>query len=256
VTVVAPREADTRELLRAYRDDGDLRARETLIEQELPLVRALARRYAGRGEHLDDLIQVGSIGLIKAIDRFELERGVELRTYAIPTILGELKRHFRDKGWAVHVPRRLKDLHFRLKTLVEELGATLGRSPTIAELAAASGVDEEEVVEALEIHQAYTPAVSLSGAGEWEDEVDAAESLGADDPGFVESDDRALIRPGIEALDERERTILRLRFYEGMTQSQIAEKVGISQMHVSRLIRRSLEHIRTELDPASVEEIA
>jgi RNA polymerase sigma-B factor len=256
VTADLTERADTRELLRGYREQGDLRARETLIEQELPLVRALARRYAGRGEHLDDLIQVGSIGLIKAIDRFDLERGTDLRTYAIPTIIGELKRHFRDKGWAVRVPRRLKDLHLRLNQLVEELGATLGRSPTIAELAAASEDDEEEVVEALEIRQAYAAALSLSGTGEFEDGVDLAESVGADDPGFKASEDRALIKPGIESLDDRERTILRLRFREGMTQSQIAAEVGISQMHVSRLIRRSLEQIRNELGPVAEKEIA
>lgn len=255
MTSVVTEKAETHRLLRAYRHEGDLRARELLIEQELPLVRALAQRYAGRGEQLEDLIQVGSIGLIKAIDRFDLERGVDLRTYAIPTILGELKRHFRDKGWAVHVPRRLKDLHLRLNRLVEELGATLGRSPTIPELAEASQADEEEVVEALELRQAYSPAVSLSGNRDVEDDVDTSESLGADDPGFEASDDRALIRPGIETLDERERTILRLRFYEGMTQSQIAGELGISQMHVSRLIRRSLEQIRNELGPAAEREV-
>ncbi|HWB57686.1 MAG TPA: SigB/SigF/SigG family RNA polymerase sigma factor [Gaiellaceae bacterium] len=256
MTTVLTETLSTGELLRAYRDDGDLRAREALIEHELPLVHALARRYAGRGEPIEDLVQVGSIGLIKAIDRFDPDRGVELRTYAIPTILGELKRHFRDKGWAIHVPRRLKDLHLRLNQLVEELGATLGRSPTIAELALASLADEEEVVEALEIRQAYTPAVSLSGNGSLEDGVDVTESIGADDPGFGTSEDRALIGPGIRALDERGRTILRLRFYEGMTQSEIAAELGISQMHVSRLIRRSLEQVRAELGPAAEREVA
>jgi RNA polymerase sigma-B factor len=256
MTTAPTEKVATRQLLRAYRDEGDMRARDLLIEQELPLVRALAHRYAGRGEHLEDLIQVGSIGLIKAIDRFDLERGVDLRTYAIPTILGELKRHFRDKGWAVHVPRRLKDLHVTLNQLVEELGATLGRSPTIAELADACQVDEEEVVEALEIRQAYSPAVSLSGTGDFDEDVDMIEFLGAEDPGYDATDDRALIQPGVETLDERERTILRLRFYEGMTQSQIAGELGISQMHVSRLIRRSLEHIRNELGPDAGEEVA
>jgi RNA polymerase sigma-B factor len=245
----------TRALLREYREHGDLRARDALIEQELPLVHALARRYAGRGEPIEDLIQVGSIGLIKAIDRFDSERGVELRAYAIPTILGELKRHFRDKGWAVHVPRRLKDLHVRLTQLVEELGATLGRSPTITELAAASFADEEEVVEALEIRHAYNPVTSLLGSGDLEDDVDATEAIGGDDPGFEATEDRALIRPGIDVLDERGRTILRLRFYEGMTQSEIAAELGISQMHVSRLIRRSLEQARLELGPAIEKEV-
>jgi RNA polymerase sigma-B factor len=240
-------EPQTRELLRAYRLDGDTRAREQLIEEHLPLVRALARRYSGRGEQLDDLVQVGSIGLIKAIDRFDLDRSVELKTYAVPTIVGELKRHFRDTGWAVHVPRRLKELSTRLNRLIEELSGSLGRSPTVPELAKAAGADEEEVVEALEVRQAHS-TVSLTAGGDQGDELEPIEALGVEEPGFATSEDRALLRPGFESLDERDRRILELRFYGGLSQSQIAAEVSISQMHVSRLIRSALEKMRVEID--------
>jgi RNA polymerase sigma-B factor len=236
-----------RQLLRAYHHDGDLAARDRFVEEHLPLVRALARRYAGRSEPIEDLVQVGSIGLIKSIDRFDPDRGVEFTTYAIPTIIGELKRHFRDKGWAVHVPRRLKELSLQLGQLVESLGAKLGRSPTVTELADAARVDEEEVLEALEIGQAYS-AVSLSAVDGREDsDLDPLATIGEEDAGYGTSEDRAVLEPGLRALDERERRILELRFHEGLTQSQIAREVGISQMHVSRLIRKSLETMREEL---------
>jgi RNA polymerase sigma-B factor len=246
---VATREPETRALLRAYHERGDLAARDRVIEAHLPLVRALARRYAGRSEQLEDLIQVGSIGLIKAIDRFQLDRGVELTTYAIPTIIGEIKRHFRDKGWAVHVPRRLKELSLRLTHLVEQLSGTLGRSPTVAELAKAAGVEEEEVVEALEIGQAYsTMSLSAAPGGDEDADLDPLGSIGNLEPGFETSEDRALLSPGFRALDPRERKIMHLRFFAGLTQSEIAAEVGISQMHVSRLIRRSLEKMREEIE--------
>ncbi len=237
-----------RELLRRYHQGGDLEAREQLIEQYLPLVRSLARRYANRGEQLEDLVQVGAIGLIKAIDRFDVDRGVELSTYATPNIIGEIKRHFRDKGWSIRVPRGLQELNVRLSHLLERLTAELERSPTIPELAKAAGVTEEEVLEALESGQAYT-TVSLSApSGQAEDgQVDPLESLGELEHAYEVSEDRAVLAPGLEALDERERRILHLRFWEGLTQSQIAAQVGISQMHVSRLIRRSLEKVRDEI---------
>jgi len=237
-----------RELLRRYHQGGDLEAREQLIEQYLPLVRSLARRYANRGEQLEDLVQVGAIGLIKAIDRFDVDRGVELSTYATPNIIGEIKRHFRDKGWSIRVPRGLQELNVRLSQLLERLTAELERSPTISELAEAAGVTEEEVLEALESGQAYT-TVSLSApSGQGEDgQVDPLESLGELEHAYEVSEDRAVLAPGLEALDERERRILHLRFWEGLTQSQIAAQVGISQMHVSRLIRRALEKVRDEI---------
>jgi RNA polymerase sigma-B factor len=208
-------------------------------------VRSLARRYSYRGEPLEDLVQIGAIGLIKAIDRFDLERGVELTTYATPNIIGEIKRHFRDKGWSVRVPRGLQELNVQLSRLVEQLTVQLGRSPTIPELAKGAGVEEELVLEALESGRAYTSlSLSVGGGGGDEDDLDPLESLGTEEHQYEVSEDRAVLAPGFKALDERERKILQLRFFEGLTQSQIAQQVGISQMHVSRLIRRSLEKIR------------
>jgi RNA polymerase sigma-B factor len=214
----------------------------------MSLVRSLARRYSYRGEQLDDLVQIGSIGLIKAIDRFDLDRGVELTTYATPNIIGEIKRHFRDRGWAVRVPRGLQELNVQLSKLVEQLTVQLSRSPTIPELAKAAGVEEEAVLEALESGRAYS-SLSLSSGGSTEDgeELDPLESLGTLEHQYEVSEDRAVLAPGFKVLDERERMILHLRFFEGLTQSQIAQQVGISQMHVSRLIRRALEKIREEI---------
>ncbi len=235
---------DDMALLRRYREGGDLQAREQLIEQYMSLVRSLARRYAYRGEPLDDLVQIGAIGLIKAIDRFDVDRGVELTTYATPNIIGEIKRHFRDKGWSVRVPRGLQELNVRLSRLMEQLTVELSRSPTIPELAKAAGVEEEQVLEALESGRAYS-SLSLSGGGGGdEDDLDPLESLGGEDHQYAVSEDRAVLAPGFRALDEREQRILQLRFFDGLTQSQIAQQIGISQMHVSRLIRRSLEKIR------------
>jgi RNA polymerase sigma-B factor len=238
-----------RNLLRRYHEDGDLAAREQLIERYMSLVRSLARRYASRGEQLDDLVQIGAIGLIKAIDRFDLERGVELTTYATPNIIGEIKRHFRDHGWAVRVPRGLQELSIQLLRIVDRLTAELGRSPTIAELAEATGASDEDVLEAFETSRAYSPLSLSVGSGGDDDELDPLESIGSDDHEYEVSEDRAVLEPGMRVLNERERTILRLRFYEGLTQSQIAQQVGISQMHVSRLIRRALEKVRTEIAP-------
>jgi len=244
-----------RVLLRRYHEQGDLAAREQLIEQYMSLVRSLARRYAYRGEQYEDLVQIGAIGLIKAIDRFDLRRGVELTTYATPNIIGEIKRHFRDKGWAVRVPRGLQELNVQLSRLIEQLTVQLGRSPTIPELAKAASVEEEEVLEALESGRAYS-SLSLSTGGTQEDgeELDPLESIGTDEHQYEVSEDRAVLAPGFKALDDRERTILHLRFFEGLTQSQIAAQVGISQMHVSRLIRRALEKIRAEIAADGAEE--
>src|ERR687887_777087 len=241
-------------LLRRYHEEGDLSAREQLIEQYMSLVRSLARRYAYRGEQLDDLVQIGAIGLIKAIDRFDLERGVELTTYATPNIIGEIKRHFRDRGWSVRVPRGLQELNIQLSRLLEELTVQLGRSPTIPELAKAAGVTDEEVLEALESGRAYSSlSLSQGGSQDEEGDLDPLESIGTEEPRYEVSENMAVLAPGFRALDERERRILHLRFFEGLTQSQIAQQVGISQMHVSRLIRRSLEKIRAEI--AADEEI-
>jgi RNA polymerase sigma-B factor len=240
--------ADDRTLLRRYHEEGDLAAREQLIEQYMSLVRSLARRYLYRGEQLDDLVQIGAIGLIKAIDRFDVDRGVELTTYATPNIIGEIKRHFRDKGWSVRVPRGLQELNVQLSKLIEELTVELGRSPTIPELAKAADAEEEAVVEALESGRAYSSVSLSTGGGQDEEgELDPLESLGAEEPQYAVSENRAVLAPGFRVLDERERRILHLRFFKGLTQSQIAQQIGISQMHVSRLIRRSLEKIREEI---------
>src|SRR6476619_1745698 len=215
----------------------------------MSLVRSLARRYSYRGEQLEDLVQIGAIGLIKAIDRFDVNRGVELTTYATPNIIGEIKRHFRDRGWSVRVPRGLQELNLQLSRLIEELPVQNGRSQTIPELAKAASVTDEEVLEALESGRAYTSlSLSAGSGGHDEDgELDPLESLGTIEHQYEVSEDRAVLEPGFRVLDERERKILHLRFFEGLTQSQIAQQVGISQMHVSRLIRRSLEKIRDEI---------
>jgi len=235
-------------LLRRYHVNGDRRARDQLITMYLPLVRSLARRYSSRGEQFDDLVQVGSIGLIKAIDRFDLDRGVELTTYATPNIIGEIKRYFRDKGWSVRVPRGLQELNIRLNKVVDELVPKLQRSPTINEIAEAAGATPEEVLEALESSQAYKSVSLQSSPGsDGEDESSLIDHMGVDEDGFDTSEDRIILAPGFARLDARERYILHLRFFEGLTQSQIATRVGISQMHVSRLIRRALEKLRENI---------
>jgi RNA polymerase sigma-B factor len=236
-------------LLRRYHIYGDRKAREQLITMYLPLVRSLARRYASRGEHFDDLVQVGAIGLIKAIDRFDLSRGVELTTYATPNIVGEIKRYFRDKGWSVRVPRGLQELNIRLNKVIDELVPKLQRSPTINELAEAANATPEEVLEALETSQAYN-SISLQAspnAESGDEDAGLIDYLGGLEEAYDTMEDRTTLAPGFAKLDKRERYILHLRFFEGLTQSQIAERVGISQMHVSRLIRRSLEKLREEI---------
>jgi|SRR5665648_635172 len=238
-------EIPEKELLRRVHEDGDPAAREELIIRYLPLVRSLARRFASRGQAVEDLVQVGSIGLIKAIDRFDITRGVELSTYATPTVLGEIKRYFRDKGWAVKVPRALQDLNIRLNKVIEQLTVELNRSPTIQELAEHAGVTEEEVLEALESGRAYSSlSIYSSGSSDEDDSMELLDYLGKEETQYELVEQRRFLAPAMEKLDERERLILHLRFFEGMTQTQIAARVGISQMHVSRLIRKSIELLR------------
>jgi RNA polymerase sigma-B factor len=239
------REED-RALLRRLHEQGDVRAREELVARHLPLVRALARRYAGRGEPLEDIEQVGAIGLIKAIDRFELERGVSLATYATPNVVGEIKRHFRDKGWAIRVPRALQELNAKMSSTIDRLTSRLGHSPTIAEIAAELKTTPEEVLEAMEVGTAYT-TLSLSSGPGTEGDADPLEALGTEDAGFERSEDRAALEPAMSHLPDREQEILRMRFEEGLPQTQIADRVGLSQMHVSRLIRKALGSMRDEL---------
>ncbi|HVA61681.1 MAG TPA: RNA polymerase sigma factor SigF [Mycobacteriales bacterium] len=223
------------------------RIRDELVELHLPLVEYLARRFRNRGEPLDDLVQVATIGLIKSVDRFDLERGVEFSTYATPTIVGEIKRHFRDKGWAIRVPRRLQELKLQLTKATGELSQTIGRSPTVAELANFLGISEEEVLEGLESANAYS-AISLDAPdGGNEDAPAVADSLGALDDSLEGVEYRESLKPLLERLPPREKRILLLRFFRNMTQSQIATELGISQMHVSRLLARTLAQLREGL---------
>jgi RNA polymerase sigma-B factor len=221
--------------------------RDQLVRLHLPLVEHFARRFLNRGEPFDDLLQVGTIGLIKAIDRFDLERGVEFSTYATPTIVGEIKRHFRDRGWAIRVPRRLQELRITITAATAELTQDLGRSPTVSELAAKVGVSQEEIIEGLESANAYS-TLSLDAPDNSEDSaLSMIDVIGADDEALSHVDDRETIKPLLEALDPREKHILTLRFFRGMTQSQIAAEIGISQMHVSRLLARTLAQLRESL---------
>ena len=223
------------------------RLREQLVEAHLPLVEYLARRFRNRGEPLDDLIQVATIGLIKSVDRFDLERGVEFSTYATPTIVGEIKRHFRDKGWAIRVPRRLQELKLSLTKATSELSQKNGRSPTVAELAIHLGMTEEEILEGLESANAYS-AVSLDAPDGGDDDSPAvADSLGMMDDALEGVEYRESLKPLLEQLPPREKKILMLRFFGNMTQSQIAGELGISQMHVSRLLARTLAQLRQGL---------
>ena len=233
------------ELLIAYHRDGDRTARQEALVELMPLVRSLAARYAGRGEPLDDLVQVGAVGLIKAVDRFDVSRGVEFTSYGVPTIVGEIRRHFRDKAWAMHVPRRIKELSVRLSPLLDELTTTLGRSPTIAELAEAAAVEEEEVIDALDAARAYSTR-SLDAVRPGAEQI--LEYLAVDDPGYETVHDRWLLSAGLDALDPRARRIVELRFFEEKTQAQIAAELGISQMHVSRLMRNAFEAMRGSIE--------
>ena len=248
--IVMERSVDA--LLVSYHRDGDRDARERALVELMPLVRALASRYAGRGEPLEDLVQVGALGLVKAVDRFDVDRGVEFSSYAVPTIVGEIRRHFRDKAWAMHVPRRIKELSVRLSRALDELTTELGRSPTVAELAEAAGAEEEEVIDALDSAHAYSTR-SLHAPFEEGGDDSLSEKLGEEETGYRDVEDGSIIATGLDALDERERRIVELRFFDEMTQSQIAAEVGISQMHVSRLLRRALVKMRGRIEEVSGE---
>jgi RNA polymerase sigma-B factor len=227
-----------------FAESRDPGLRGELIEAHLGLAEYLARRFSNRGEPLDDLVQVASVGLVKAVDRFDPERAVEFSTYATHTIVGELKRHFRDKGWAVRAPRRMQELYLRLGKLVASLSQELGRSPTIPELATEAGVSEEEVLEAMEAGQAYRFASLDAPSPGDEDNESLGAHLGEDDPNLLDAEHRAALSPLMSQLPRREQTILHLRFFQGLTQSDIADQLGISQMHVSRLLARSLAQLR------------
>jgi len=243
---------EVREIFSSYQgattEEERARYRERLVDQHIGLVEFLARRFRNRGEPVEDLIQVGTIGLLKAIDRFDLDREVEFSTYATPTIVGELKRHFRDKGWAVRVPRRLQELHLELTKTVGNLAHDLGRSPTIEEIAKAAGISEEEVLEGLEIAQAYNFTSLDAPIDSQEGSTSFAEQLGAEDEQLENLEYRASLAPEMAKLPEREQKIVYLRFYKGLTQSEIATRLGISQMHVSRLLTRTLAQLREALE--------
>lgn len=218
--------------------------RDELVTINLPLVHYLARRFRERGEPHDDLVQVGTIGLIKAVDRFDPDRGVEFSTYATPTVVGEIKRHFRDKGWSVRVPRRLQEMRMAIGKATAELSQSLGRSPTVRELAAHLEVSEDDVLDGIESAQAYS-TLSIDGSGSDADDAPALmDTLGTDDSALENVEYRETLRPLLAALPERERQIILLRFFHNKTQSEIADEVGVSQMHVSRLLVKSLGTLR------------
>ncbi len=237
-------------LLTAYHEHGDTRARDELVQRFMPLARQLARRYQRGHEPLDDLVQVASLGLIKAIDRYSLERGTAFSSYAVPTILGELKRYFRDVGWAVHVPRGMQERIMQVNSTMELLSRRLGRSPTPAEIGKEIGARPEEVLEAMEASVAYE-ATSLDAPRASDSESDSyADSIGADDDAYEQIEYMQTIAPTMRALPERDRLVLKLRFEDDLTQSEIADRIGVSQMHVSRLIRRALTRLRTVAEAA------
>jgi RNA polymerase sigma-B factor len=243
------RAREDKRLLRRYHEAGEVAARDELVSRFLPLARQLARRYQRGNEPLDDLVQVASIGLVKAVDRFDPERGTAFSSYAVPTILGELKRYFRDSGWAVHVPRGMQERVMTVNQAIGRLSRTLGRSPTASEISDETGLEPELVLEALEAGIAYD-AVSLDTprTSEEEDGDTYADTMGAIDERFELIEYTSAIGPTIRALPPRDRLVLKLRFEEDLTQLEIAERIGVSQMHVSRLIRRALKRLRTVAD--------
>jgi RNA polymerase sigma-B factor len=239
------------ELINALAALPDNHARRTALRDQtiqawLPMARRLAYRYANRGEPIDDLVQTATVGLIKAIDRFDPHRGAGFSGYAIPTIVGEIRRYFRDRTWSVRVPRRLQELRLATNETNSRLTHHLGRAPTVAEIAADLNVTEEDILEGLEAARAYT-ATSLSAPATADHTQPLGDTLGTDDLGYELTELHLVLQPALAALDRREQRILALRFYGNQTQSQIAEQIGISQMHVSRLIAKALAKLRHRL---------
>ena len=239
----------TRELFRRYKEENDEEAREQLIMSHVNLVRFLASKFKNRGEPLDDLVQVGTIGLIKAIDRFDTSRGLEFTTFATPTIMGEIKRHFRDKGWSVRVPRRLQELSSKVNQVTDELTKELQRSPSVEEIAQALDSTVEEVLEAMESSSAYS-SVPLESGGQGDDEAPSIiDHYATEDEDLAASDDRMVLEETIRDFSPREQEIIRMRFIDGLTQVEIAKRLGISQVQVSRLLRRTLKKVQEKIDP-------
>ena len=227
-------------------DPARPRLRQQAIEAWLPMAKRLARRYAGRGEPLDDLLQVATIGLIKAVDRFDASRGSNFIGYAIPTILGEIKRHFRDRTWSIQVPRRLQDMRAAINDANQELAQSLGHPPTVADIAAHLKVGEEEVLEGLEGARAYR-ATSLSTPTGPDGTAELGQSIGSEDHGYELVETHLALGPAMAHLDERERRIVMLRFFGNQTQARIAEQFGVSQMHASRSLTAALAKMRVQL---------
>jgi RNA polymerase sigma-B factor len=240
--------ANEDDLLVRYHRDRDPTVREELAQRFMPLARRLAARYRGDREPLEDLVQVASLGLVKAIDRFDPERGVAFSSYAVPTILGELKRHFRDRGWSVRVPRELQERIARVDQTIAELPGKLGRAPSVNEIAERMEVDPEEVLEAMEAgHAHHAMSLDAQAASEEGEGIPLTERLGTSDPGFDTVEYGEAISDALHSLSERDRMVLHLRFVEDMTQTEIAERVGVSQMHVSRILRGAVEQLRGEV---------
>jgi RNA polymerase sigma-B factor len=230
-------------------DPARPRLREAAIEAWLPMTRRLARRYAGRGETLDDLTQAATVGLIKAVDRFDPSHGVDFTGFAIPTVLGEIKRHFRDRAWTIRVPRRLQEMRMAISDAGSVLLHTLGRAPTVADIAAYLGVDEEEVLEGLEGARAYSATSLSTPVGAEGGGTELGDTLGGEDREYDRTDLHLSLGPALACLTERERQIVTLRFFGNQTQSQIGAQIGVSQMHVSRLLSGALAKLRTRLGP-------
>jgi RNA polymerase sigma-B factor len=228
-----------------YARTGDLALRDRLVSAHLGLAAYLARRFANRGQPLDDLTQVASLGLLKAVERFDPSLGIEFSTYATTTIVGELKRYLRDRGWAVRAPRRMQELYLNLSQIVDPLAQELGRSPTIAELAAEVQASEEEVLEALEAGQAYRFASLDVPRADSEGSEAVGDTLGSEDEELARAEQRATLEPLLSRLPDRQREIVILRFFEGLTQSEIARRLNVSQMQVSRLLNRSVSQLRS-----------
>ena len=240
----------THELFRRYKEEGDMDAREKLVMSHLNLVRFLANKFKNRGEPIDDLMQVGYLGLLKAIDRFDPARGLEFTTYATPTIMGEIKRHFRDKGWSVRVPRRLQELSAKVNQATDELTTELQRSPTVEEIARYLDATVDEVLEAMESSSAYSSVpLEAPGSSDSDDAPSVLDRYASEDSELAFTDDRLVIEEALAGFSPREREGIELRFVKGMTQIEIAQKLGISQVQVSRLLRRTLKKIQDKIDP-------
>ena len=233
-------------MLRRYAEDPSPAVREELVERFMPLARRLASRYSGGAEPFDDLVQVASVGLVKAIDRFEPDRGTAFSTFAVPTILGELKRHFRDRGWSIHVPREVQERILKVERALAELPARLGRAATVDDIAERLDISTDQVLEAMHASQGHH-AVSLDASpamGDGEEPAPLGERIGSQDIGYETVEYGASIEGALAEISDRDREILHLRFVEDLTQSEIAERVGVSQMHVSRILRTTLEALR------------